>query len=101
VRYFIIGDEDAVLGFSMVGVKGRTVSNRNEAESALQEAISDQQFGIILITERVADLIRQEVDKYVFKSQFPLVVEIPDRLGKIPGKPAIRDLVNQAIGIKL
>jgi V/A-type H+-transporting ATPase subunit F len=101
MKYFIIGDEDAVLGFSMVGVKGRTVSNRNEAESAFQEAISDQEVGIVIITERVAELIRYVVDKYVFTSQFPLIVEIPDRHGKVIGKAGIREMVNAAIGIKL
>lgn len=101
MRYFIIGDEDTVLGFSMVGVKGRIVVNRIEAESAFREAISDQQVGIILITERVAETMRHAVDKYVFTSQFPLIVEIPDRQGKITGKPTIREMVNEAIGIKL
>ena len=101
MKYFIIGDEDTVLGFSMVGVRGRIVSNRSEAESAFQEAISDKNVGIVIITERIAELMRHLVDRYVFTSQFPLIVEIPDRQGKVSGKADIREMVNAAIGIKL
>ena len=100
MKYFIIGDEDAVLGFGMVGVQGRTAQNRDEADAAFKIALEDNDVGIIIITERVAELIRLQVDRYVFSKQFPLIVEIPDRLGKIEGRLGIREMVNEAIGIK-
>jgi V/A-type H+/Na+-transporting ATPase subunit F len=101
MKYCIIGDEDSVLGFGMVGVLGYTVRNAKEAESAFREALADSDNGIIIITERTAELIRLQVDRYMFTEQFPLIVEIPDRLGKITGKPDIRTMVNEAIGISL
>jgi len=55
----------------------------------------------VIITERVAELIRPLVDRYVFAQSFPLIVEIPDRLGPVAGRPGTREMVNQAIGIKL
>ena len=99
--YYIIGDEDTILGFRMAGVNGREANTKAEAEAAFTEAISKSNIGILIITERTADLIRVQVDKYLFSMQFPLIVEIPDRKGKVPGKPNIREIVNQAIGIKL
>ena len=93
MKYCIIGDEDSVLGFGMVGVQGYAVRNLKEAESAFKEALSDSENGIILI--------RLQVDRYMFTEQFPLIVEIPDRLGKITGKPDVRSMVNAAIGIQL
>jgi V/A-type H+-transporting ATPase subunit F len=101
MKYYIIGDEDAVLGFGLVGVHGQTVHNPQEAQAALDSALEDREVGILLITERTAELIRPLVDRYVFTRNFPLIVEIPDRLGPVSGKPGIRDMVNQAIGIKL
>ena len=101
MKYFIIGDEDAVLGFSLVGVTGRSVSTTEQAEAAFKEAIADQDIGIILVTEASAELIRETVDRYVFLEQFPLVVEIQDRTGPLPGKLPLRQLVNKAIGISL
>ena len=46
-------------------------------------------------------MIRSIVDKYLFTESFPLIVEIPDRMGPKPGKPGIREMVNAAIGLKL
>jgi V/A-type H+-transporting ATPase subunit F len=101
MRYYIIGDEDAVLGFGLVGVEGKDVQNAGQAEEAFSAALEQSDIGIIIITERVADLIRPQVDRFIFTRNFPLIVEIPDRLGPLEGKPGIREMVNQAIGIKL
>ena len=101
MKYSIIGDEDTVLGFEMVGVSGRTARDPEEAHRAFLATLQEEQTGIIIITERVADMIRPLVDKYLFTESFPLIVEIPDRKGRPPGRPEIRDLVNTAIGIRL
>lgn len=101
MKYFIIGDEDAVLGFGMVGVLGRIVYTAEQTRAAFEETLLDKDVGIIIMTERVADFIRSTIDKFIFTQDFPLIVEIPDRTGPIPGKPGIREMVNTAIGIKL
>ena len=101
MKYFIIGDEDSVRGFGMVGVKGKLVSNAQEAEEAFQSVLQDREVGIVVITERIAELIRPQVDRYMFTEVFPLIVEIPDRLGQIVGKLNLRETVNRAIGIRL
>jgi len=101
MKYFLIGGDDAVLGFGMVGVEGRVAVNADEARKALQEALDDRQVGIVIITEPVAELIRPLVDRYVFTQTFPLIVEITDREGPLEGRPQLRELVNRAIGINL
>ncbi len=101
MRYFVLGDEDTVLGFGMAGVSGAAVGSARDAESALGEAIADKSIGIIIITERVADMVRPTVDKFIFTRQFPLIVEIPDRRGVVAGRPGVREMINAAIGIKL
>lgn len=101
MKYFIIGDEDAVLGFGMVGVRGTAVRNREEAEQAFRDAFEDKETGIVIVTERIADLMREQVDQFIFTRQFPLILEIPDRQGRMEGKPGLREMVNSAIGIKL
>jgi len=101
MKYYVIGDEDAVLGFGMVGVQGRVAQDQKGAEAAFRHALEDSQIGIIIITERIASLIRTVVDRYLFRERFPLIVEIPDRLGPVEGRVGIREMVNAAIGIKL
>jgi V/A-type H+-transporting ATPase subunit F len=101
MKYSIIGDEDTVLGFGMVGVSGKVVANADEAQRAFQAILGDKETSIIIITERIADMIRPTVDRYLFTESFPLIVEIPDRNGTKPGRPGIKEMVNTAIGIKL
>jgi len=101
VKYFVIGDEDTVLGFGMVGVGGRAVADVPSAEAAFDAATADPEIGILVVTERAAELIRPRVDRFLFSDTFPLIVEIPDRRGRMSGRPTIRETVNAAIGIKL
>jgi V/A-type H+-transporting ATPase subunit F len=101
MRYYVIGDEHTVLGFGMAGVTGRAVGNQEETEEALREAAEEKDIGIIIITERLADLVRPQVDRLMFTQAFPLIVEIPDREGRLEGKPGLREMVNQAIGVRV
>ena len=101
MKYSIIGDEDTVLGFGVVGVSGKVATNPEEAQRAFKATLQDKNTGIIIITERIADMIRPMVDKFLFTVSFPLVVEIPDRNGSKPDRPGIKAMVNTAIGIKI
>ncbi|MFA6689400.1 MAG: V-type ATP synthase subunit F [Sphaerochaetaceae bacterium] len=100
MEYFVIGDEDTVLGFNLVGVSGLSASNAEEANAAWNKALESNKTGIIVITDEVADLIRQTVDRYLFSESFPLVVEIPSPRGTGKGRD-LRALVNDAIGVSL
>ncbi len=99
MRYFVIGDEDTVLGFSLVGVSGIQATNEAQAKSAWEKALSDKENGIIIISEPVANMIRETVDQYLFSEMFPLVVVISGPDGQ-KGKD-LRTMVNEAIGVSL
>lgn len=101
MKYFVIGDEDTVLGFGLSGVQGKIVQNSEEASRVFHDVLKQSEIGIIIITEKIADMIRAEVDAFMFSEQFPLLVEIPDRNGHMPERPALRELAAKAIGIKL
>lgn len=101
MKYSIIGDEDTVLGFGVVGVPGKVATNADEARRAFEAMLEDKDTCIVIMTEAVADMIRTVVDKYLFTESFPLIVEIPDRQGPRPDRPGIRELVNAAIGIRI
>ena len=101
MKYAIIGDEDSIIGFGILGVPGKIATNTEEAQRAFAAILEDKDTGIIIITERVADMIRPLVNKYLLTIGFPLVVEIPDRNGAQADRPGIKEMVNAAIGIKL
>lgn len=99
MEYFVIGDDDTVLGFSLVGVAGITVQSAEDASKAWTKALEDKSNGVIIITEDAAELIRSTVDRYLFSETFPLVVEIPGYKKK-KGRD-LRALVNDAIGVSI
>ena len=101
MKFYVIGDEETVLGFKMAGVQGEVTRTEEEVRQALERAFRMEDLGVIIIPERVAATVRQDVDRYLFKTTFPLIIEIPDRLGPLEGRGSVRDLVRAAIGIKL
>ena len=101
MKFYVIGDEDTVLGFRLAGVEGEVVQTPEQAMEALERTSKMQELGIIILPERVAATIRHEVDRYVYKTSFPLIIEIPDRLGPMEGRGSVRDLIREAVGVRL
>jgi vacuolar-type H+-ATPase subunit F/Vma7 len=101
MKYCIIGDENALLGFEMIGVEGYHVHNAKECAQAFDNALQDKEIAIILIVDNVAPWIREKIEKYIFTHDFPLICEIPGLDGRDPNRVSLRDLANQAIGVKL
>lgn len=101
MKVLVIGNQDAVLGFSLVGVHGKAVATAPEASEALEEALSTPDTGIVLVTADIAELIQARMDQLKLRSTVPLVVEIPGPMGVGPNQPSLNEIVLRAIGIKL
>lgn len=101
MKILVIGNQEAVLGFSLVGVHGMAVSTASEADQALDEALSTDDTGIVLVTEDVAELIEARMEQLKLRSTVPLVVEIPGPEGVRPDRPSLNEMVLSAIGVRL
>ena len=101
MKILVIGSQEAVLGFSLVGVQGTAVSTASEADQALDEAFATDDTGIILVTEDVAGLIEARMEQLKLRSTVPLVVEIPGPEGVRPDRPSLNEMVLSAIGVRL
>jgi V/A-type H+-transporting ATPase subunit F len=101
MKVLVIGNQEAVLGFSLVGVNGTAVKTASEVNQALDEALANPEAGIVLVTEDVSRLIQARMDHLKLRSTVPLVVEIPGPEGMGPDQPSINQVVLRAIGVKL
>ena len=101
MKILVIGHPDAVLGFSLVGVNGITVSTPEQANQALDEVLADRETGIILVTGDVSAMIGSRMDILRLHSTVPLVVEIQAPEGAQPEQPSLSELVFRAIGVKI
>jgi V/A-type H+/Na+-transporting ATPase subunit F len=101
MKVMVIGHPEAVMGFSLVGVQGKSAQTAEEATRALDDAFSTEDVGIILVTDDVGALIRDRMDQLKLHSTVPLVLEIPSPGEEQPNQPSITDIVFRAIGVRL
>jgi V/A-type H+-transporting ATPase subunit F len=101
MQFYVIADEHTVTGFKLVGIDGEAVTSADEAREALKKAFSSTEIGIIVLTEKIASSIREEVEEFVFGHSFPLIIEIPDRTGPMEDRVSIRQMVRSAVGVKV
>jgi V/A-type H+/Na+-transporting ATPase subunit F len=102
MKFFLVGDQETVLGFSLAGVEGVSAESDAEVLSVLRQAAQRSDIGICLITERLADQVRPFLDKMKLrKKEGMLVLEIPDRQGPMPQRRTVEDFALSALGIKV
>lgn len=101
MEYFIIGDEEIVIGFNFVGVKGVAVNSRDEALEEFEKAVNSGDILVLIITEGVSMLIEDRVSEWQLKGSYPLLVEVPGIDGHIEGRKTMLDSIKEAIGISV
>jgi V/A-type H+-transporting ATPase subunit F len=101
MKVLVIGNPEAVLGFSLAGVNGQAASTVDEVNQALDDALHAHDIGIILITQDASAMVEPRMAQLRLRSTVPLVVEIPGPEGVRSGQPSLGEVVLRAIGIKL
>jgi len=101
VKFFCIADEDTARGFRLAGIGTRVASTADEAQAAINEAAEQPDCGVVIVTERVADLIRPQVEMIRMERDRPLIVEIPGPEGPLPGRKSLREFVEEAVGVSI
>ncbi len=101
MEYFVIADEDTVLGFRYAGIEGRVVRTPEEARDALSEQVRAGRAGIVIMTEEIAEAIRSDVNALRFESGIPIVVEIPGPDGPAAGRRELEAVIREAVGVRV
>jgi V/A-type H+-transporting ATPase subunit F len=101
MQFFVIGDEDTVLAFSLAGVKGVVTDSSKEAIKALKQALCQKEIGIILITEGLGRLIQKTIDGLLCKKRYHMILQIPDISNYLSGRRSVEDFVCSALGVKI
>jgi V/A-type H+-transporting ATPase subunit F len=102
MRMYLISDNiDTQTGMRLAGIEGVVVHTKPEVEEALQSALKQSDIGVILITEKLGQLIPNEINEIKLNYSVPLLVEIPDRHGSGKAADSITRYVREAIGVKI
>ncbi|MDO4788160.1 MAG: V-type ATP synthase subunit F [Johnsonella sp.] len=102
MKLYLISDNiDTLTGIRLAGIEGCIVHTKAELCTALGNALSDPEIGIILLTEKFSRDFPDEVNKIKLEQKHMLFIDIPDRHGTGRSPDFITDYVNRAIGLKL
>jgi len=102
VRVALVADFDTAIGFKLAGLKEvYAVTDGRQAEEVINKLTKNAEIGIIIITESLANQIRQYVKEKLYERLIPIIVEIPDKKGAPTAMEFIKDIVKRTIGIEL
>lgn len=102
MKMFLISDNlDTLTGMRLAGINGVIAHTEFEINNELDIILRDREVGVLLITEKVGELIEKRVLDIKLNYQTPLVVQIPDRHGSDRGLDSITKYVRDAIGLKI
>ena len=113
--YFFLGDPELVTAFRFVGIDGMAVRNSLDAADAFgrltraydstagtvlpQDIPGGELCKILILTEEVADWLGDSLIKWQLADRYPLIVEVPGFMGRLPGRKTLVDSIREAIGI--
>ena len=101
MKFFLIGDKETVLAFSLVGIEGQVAKSKADILNIIRRQKCRSNIGIIMITERLAEYVHPLLQKMFLQKEGPLILEIPDRHGPLPKKRSVEDLILSALGMKI
>lgn len=93
----VVGDKDSVLGFRALGVDVFTTIEAQETRKTVDKIAKDG-YGVIFITEQLAKLIPDTIDRYN-NEVIPALILIPSNQGSLGiGMNNINRNVEKAVG---
>jgi V/A-type H+/Na+-transporting ATPase subunit F len=98
----VIADSATTTGFRLAGIENTfALSGQEEGEAKLSELLSDESYGIIIVTEALLENCDWRLKKRVEATAKPIVVPIPGAQGPIEQEESLAMLIKRALGIDL
>ena len=99
----VIGDQDTATGFALAGATHAHVyTAKDETLAKLNEFLTSEKIGLLLITHRVAEELGLEFRRAMkAKRLLPLVIRIPDKTGYVPKIDELREIIRRTVGAEI
>lgn len=102
MKSFLISDNrDTWVGMRLAGITGIIVHERQEVIEALKSAVHDKEIGLVIVTEKITDMAKDEIMALKLNKARPLIIEIPDRHGSMRGQDVITSYIRESVGIRV
>ena len=94
----VVGTEDTIIGFGLVGISGTVINSAEEAEQLLAKLAESKEYAIIIINRKYLEGIEEFIKNYRLDPDNPIIVDIPDESGIITYE-SVKDIIKKSIGI--
>ncbi len=102
MKFYLLSDNiDTVIGMRLAGIPGEVIHEADEVRTSLHAAMDREDTGVILITQKLVSLCRDDIYHLKLTRPRPLIVEIPDRHGGAGVSDAMLGYVRDAVGINV
>jgi len=94
----VLGDRDSIYGFAALGLEVFYADTAQKGREILKELTSSDNYAIIYITEQLASLVMDEIEKFSYRPS-PAIILIPGIKGNTgEGLRAVKKSVEKAVG---
>ncbi len=101
MKIYLISDNiDTLAGMRLAGIDGIVVHEKSEVSKAIENARNNPEIGVLLLTEKLSELVGDVVREMKLESRRPLLVEIPDRHGESNISANMEAFISSAVGMK-
>ncbi|MFH2105964.1 MAG: V-type ATP synthase subunit F [Candidatus Micrarchaeota archaeon] len=101
-KIIVLGDAPLVLGLQLAGIEHGIIATDEDFQSKLEDILNNQEFGIIITTERMLLAIDWRLKKKLDDSAYPVIVPMPDASGSSSAsQDEVRNLIKRALGFDL
>lgn len=102
MKMYLISDNiDTQIGMRLAGIEGCVLHEAEEVRAELERVVKRDDVAVVLLTEKLGELIPDYIRDIKLRLPSPLIVEIPDRHGSRDIADSINRHVREAIGLKL
>ena len=94
-------DKDTAVGLRLAGVGEIYVPDDN-MQNIWHEISEKDDIGIIIITEKISELLEKDLREFRLRKNIPIIVEIPDKSGhQTDHIDYISYLIKKAVGVEV
>jgi len=98
LKIVALGSKAFATGFALAGVQGEFVNSPQQALERLKSLVSDQDVGLIMMSDDVSKPIQNEITAIRAKRAVPLIYEVPSP-GSKKQTTEYRTLLKQILGV--
>ncbi|ADL08457.1 V-type ATP synthase subunit F [Thermosediminibacter oceani] len=102
MKAFVLSDNaDTLTGMRLAGIDGKVLHEREEVLRELTEIYSKKDIGLVIITEGLAEKVKDQLNRLKLRKGLPIIIEVPDRHGSRRPPDFLTRYIKESVGIKI